>query len=303
MCCVEWFSVEFLNFATEEIGESIPESEYYYESTTVVREQGKNFYAPLPPDRTFSSFDGQRNNSPNQALQLNSAFSVAPPPVTLPPKPPVRRAHKRQRDPSSDAYGDELPESPIKEKLGISDARKGKERRSSRSLSPRRPAERSKARYRSRSLQSDRSEGESGDEESDNDTRNRRNIPRVEPEDDPLYFIATPSQTWAAGFQTQEEAIRAIARITPRVTELIPAVPAYKNLAWNSEWLKSAVIVCENPHSLIRLKIFAALLDSARFVEDVLELALWFSIEFQLYIKASSYRAPFGDQISSTLGA
>ncbi|KAJ7864406.1 hypothetical protein B0H13DRAFT_2069224 [Mycena leptocephala] len=130
----------------------------------------------------------------------------------------------------------------------------------------------------------------------------------VSQQDHDLPFEPAPSplHTWSPGFQTQEEALDAVNTWAYSVMEFEPCMMDYDDLVWNQAWLKRAILVFDDPCTMLRLKALAASLSLER-MEDVLMLALRFGMKFGLYIKmreAEFFRDPLLTPLArSTLGS
>ncbi|KAK7022085.1 hypothetical protein R3P38DRAFT_3195479 [Favolaschia claudopus] len=334
-------------FATNCEADFPPEKEFYYDSTTITRERSKNLYAPRP-DRMFNNFNGHLIENPRvkQGPRLKGRG-----------KPRKGKDHRigNTKDSSSGSYGEVLDPSPLKLRLGPiapegfsppPSPREGRapsprinsewarkmadgQRRSSRSLSPRR-ADKGKGRQRSRSLESSHTM----------DSRGRNSEPSFEDEifeitsasgrastpmeldpptadDDAPELERQPSgaapfpgssteRIWDPfQYQTEQEAVSALARSAYRIVELEPAQGGYDNLAWTQKWFQQGVLVFEDDRTLLRLKTLVALYPLAlNNIRTVLEYALRFGMPFEIYIPlawADQFRDPNLSDLSRSL--
>ncbi|KAJ7186709.1 hypothetical protein C8R46DRAFT_1206716 [Mycena filopes] len=92
-------------------------------------------------------------------------------------------------------------------------------------------------------------------------------------------------QTWAPGFRTRQEAMAKIAEWLSTVIDKEPAQPAYGNLSWNLEWLRDAVLVCDDERTILRLKAMVAVANRVVHIEDLLETALRYGMPFKLFLR------------------
>jgi hypothetical protein len=114
-------------------------------------------------------------------------------------------------------------------------------------------------------------------------------VPAVSTQEDrdlPFESPPSPIHTWTPGFQTKEEALEAVNNWAYSVMEFEPCMMDYDSLTWNQAWLKRAILVFEDPRTLLRLKALAACLSLEK-MEDVLVLAMRFGMKFGIYIKMS----------------
>ncbi|KAJ7917858.1 hypothetical protein B0H13DRAFT_2321929 [Mycena leptocephala] len=318
--------------------ERVEEGDIFYEKTEVVREQHKNIYAPRPT-RPFNSFNGAREIAPlDKSLGGNSGR------IQSGRCQRDDRGAPRSSSPSS--YGEAWSSSPLKERLGPFTAGKTSgeaprtrtpegskltsewarkmasgRRRSLRSGSPRRTPM-GTLRRRSRSLgtectmESDEEGGGFAEEYAAAAPPEIREggemstpIEDVEERDsgDHPFSGPSPTQTWEARFQMEEEARDAIEAWTPSVVELVPVYGSYPGLAWNADWLKEAVLVCDDERTYWRLKAYAAVFKGFEKFEDLLEVAIRLALPFAIFIKRSDVPKFSRHDVSSldlnTLGA
>ncbi|KAJ7798604.1 hypothetical protein B0H13DRAFT_2391528 [Mycena leptocephala] len=313
---------ELSEFAKEEVGEAIPESEIFYEATTLVREQVKVLYAPQS-GKTFNSFNGRmdppiRRSNPSSK---NSHSSSGRESRASGPRSATRSGNSGRSVPLLSRLSSGRPEergrlmSPTGRSAEASDVgivsrwarsmAEGPRRQSSRSLSPR--DNRGTVGRRSRSLSSTRTMDTSGrksfqDEYQQNVQENdQMEVERAPVEEErsssmiitsppsgyrstPLGNVPSPVQTWEPNFLSRREAIEAIEDWAPAITDFEPRIAPYEALRWNARWLNKAILVCKDERSLIRLKTYAALFQSLTKFEDVLEMGIRFGIPFQLFI-------------------
>ncbi|KAJ7873401.1 hypothetical protein B0H13DRAFT_2349097 [Mycena leptocephala] len=328
---------QLTSFSLVTDNERVEENDLFYERTEVVREQNKNIYAPRP-SRPFNSFNGAREIAPlDKSLRGNdSRFPTG-----------RRQRSKRETPGSSltSSYGEAWSNSPLKERLGpiISRslsgpaprsvtpedagltstwARKmaGRRRQASRSASPRGAPSRP-LRRRSRSLATERtldSDHEGGGSfaieyaaasASEEGEVGPSALPEVESHHsgDHPFSGPSPVHTWEPGFQTEEQAREAIEAWAPDVVELIPVYGSYPGLAWNQDWLKDAILVCDDERTYWRLKAYAAVFKGFTKFEEILEVAIRMALPFAIYIKRSDVRRFSNPNVSSldlkTLGA
>ncbi|KAJ7482591.1 hypothetical protein FB451DRAFT_1029787 [Mycena latifolia] len=224
------------DFAKEPIGEEIAEGEAFFESSSRIREQVKNRWAPRP-GRTFSS--------------LMDRLGPIAPAGYLPPMSPTRRS-------------EDTADMGLTSKWSQQMAAEGSRRRDARSLSPlERESRESSVRLRSSSPVS--SEGEE----------------RVTP----------VHVDYHRRFRDEDEALQALNEWAPSVVEMDPRLPPFVSPTWNLDWLSDAILYCEDPRSVLRMKALPACNPSVRVMEDVLELAVRFGIPFQLFIRSSRVTA------------
>ncbi|KAK6992123.1 hypothetical protein R3P38DRAFT_3226730 [Favolaschia claudopus] len=276
-----------------------PEKEFYYDSTTRIRERSKNLYAPRP-DRIFNNFNGHliRELLARQGPRLRGRS---------------RKDHRQDiafKDSSSGSYGEVLEPSPLKDRLGPRApqgyspppspqgsragspvirgewAKKMAARgpRSSRSLSPRR-MDKGKGRQRSRSVETSRTLDSSGRNSDPSFEQEMYEISSssihevfvpipVEPpsalDDIPVlekrasglapFPGSSTTRPWTAyRYDTKEEAVSALARQAHAIVELEPEQGEYSELSWKALWFNQGVLVFEDPRTLLRLKTLVAL--------------------------------------------
>jgi hypothetical protein len=103
--------------------------------------------------------------------------------------------------------------------------------------------------------------------------------------DAPLGRTPDPMDQYSPRFHSREQAIEAILDWSPKVTTLVPlSPPPSEDWLWGLLWLQKTYLVCKDPRTLTRLKIYAAYHE----VEDVVEiltLAIRFGLQFGLYVK------------------
>jgi hypothetical protein len=117
----------------------------------------------------------------------------------------------------------------------------------------------------------------------------------------------SPVHTWEPGFQTEDQAREAIEAWAPDVVELIPVYGSYPGLVWNREWLKDAILVCDDERTYWRLKAYAVVFKGFTKFEEILEVAIRMALPFAVFIKRSDVRKFSDHNISpldlKTLGA
>ncbi|KAK7033868.1 hypothetical protein R3P38DRAFT_3186105 [Favolaschia claudopus] len=94
-------------FATNCSSDFPPEKDFYYDSTTRVRERSKNLYAPRP-DRVFNNFNGHL---------IEEIITRQGPRLRGRPYKDLRQVGAK-KDSSSGSYGEVLEPSPLKDRLG-----------------------------------------------------------------------------------------------------------------------------------------------------------------------------------------
>ncbi|KAK7026607.1 hypothetical protein R3P38DRAFT_3191853 [Favolaschia claudopus] len=286
-------------FAVRCDADFLPEKEFYYDSTTRVRERSKNLYAPRP-DRVFNNFNGH--------LIAEPLFRQGPRLRGRPLK--SSRQAEAYKDSSSGSYGEVLDPSPLKDRLGPivpqgyspppsqHGSRAGspvfqgewarkmadKAPRSSRSLSPR-WADKGKNRQRSRSVETSRTLDHS---EHNSDPSFEQEIYEISSSSIREVFVPIPvdppsavddipvlekrasgiapfpgsstTRPWTAyRYDTKEEAVSALARQAHAIIDLEPEQGEYSDLDWRALWFKQGVLVFEDPRSLLRLKTLVAM--------------------------------------------
>ncbi|KAJ7904059.1 hypothetical protein B0H13DRAFT_2334898 [Mycena leptocephala] len=101
----------------------------------------------------------------------------------------------------------------------------------------------------------------------------------------PLGRTPDPIQQYSPHFYSREEAVTTILDWSVNVTPLVPpSPPASEDWLWGLLWLQKTYLVCKDPRTLTRMKIYAAYHE----VEDVVEiltLAIRFGLQFGLYVK------------------
>ncbi|KAJ7813628.1 hypothetical protein B0H13DRAFT_2382333 [Mycena leptocephala] len=336
---------ELSDFSLITDNEAIDEMEIYLEPTEVAREQHKNIHAPRP-SRPFNSFNGARELAPlDKSLRggavttpvgrrqrgkritpgSGSTSSYGEAWTTSPIKERLGPITPHESFPPSGA----TPRQGTSEGARLTsrwarEMASGSHRRSSRSMSPRR-GEPGPSRRRSRSLISERtldSNGEKSDFVEEYSTAAAQGVGEIEEppaSSTPELVVArrdsgehpftgpSPVQTWEPGFQTEEQARDAIEAWAPSVVELIPVYGSYRGLVWNREWLKDAVLVCDDERTYWRLKAYAAIFKGFTKFEELLEVAIRMAMPFAVYIKRSDVPNFVKQNISpldlNTLGA
>ncbi|KAJ7817930.1 hypothetical protein B0H14DRAFT_3148033 [Mycena olivaceomarginata] len=268
------------DFAREEAGEVVPEQVRYYKSNTVICEQVKNLYAPRP-DRPFNSFNGgpalglpggssgsRRGRSRGQASPDKSARTQESPTRS-------RSSPSRHRSPGPSTARKDVSRSGPEIRGKWARAVAGLRRRSSRSLSPPRHAEKGKRRQ-ARSLSSVRTQepdenddwfqeeymsavGSNGGGASDEDERMGGETFATNRDNSPFDSSIDPVGSWVPKYRTPKEALDDLAAWAPSVIEYNPKKPPYDPLSWNSDWLDRAYLVVDDPRTVARLKALSAL--------------------------------------------
>jgi hypothetical protein len=134
-------------------------------------------------------------------------------------------------------------------------------------------------------------------------------VPEVEESNsgDHPFSGPSPVHTWEPGFQTEEQVREAIEAWAPDVVELTPVYGTYPGLAWNKDWLKDAILVCDDDRTYWRLKAYAAIFNGFLNFEEILEVAIRIAAPFAIFIKRSEVRKFHSQNVSpldlKTLGS
>ncbi|KAJ7176695.1 hypothetical protein C8R46DRAFT_1029989 [Mycena filopes] len=315
------------DFATELRGRTTTETEAYYESTYIIREQAKNRWAPRE-GRTYNTFNGHENRPEwGRTFERLSADSSDVDPESkggeLMPEfrgKSDRRSVKRQlrKIPMSPTRRSEMEED-----LGISGrwargmARSGRDespvtyrRRSSRSLSPVRrsrtrslsprrqsPSPSPPRRRSSRSLSSERSFHSTqsfGQEFHNAGSGNDYDDTSMQAEQEPIklfeYFPDARGADAAPQFATKGDAIDALEDWSQLVLpDHAPGPEPVEDLYWALLWIEKSYLVCKDERTLVRMKAIAARRGSTDFLE-ILNLAVRYGLPFGLHMSTSDIR-------------
>ncbi|KAJ6571913.1 hypothetical protein B0H19DRAFT_1255836 [Mycena capillaripes] len=290
------------DFAVFEIG-TIKEEDIFYEATSDVREKAKNWHAPRS-DRKFNNFNGAQQVflAPTGPSAISADFRSS------------WRFNKREPLASggSNDYEEGVWRPALSERIKpITDPR-SYGAKSNRSYTP--PFF---AIFEPQALWSAPSadgpapaaldEFGAYDEQRTSKHLQRRtkrlggDIPTVDAnqDDTPFSAVLAVPHTWNAGFQTIKEALAAIHKWAPSITEPEPSYPELGILNWNQKWLEGAMLVCEDPRSFWRLKMYTAVRQDISKMEDLLEIGIRFGIPFALYIKRKDVQSFSDPNISA----
>ncbi|KAJ6458763.1 hypothetical protein C8R45DRAFT_1221549 [Mycena sanguinolenta] len=88
------------------------------------------------------------------------------------------------------------------------------------------------------------------------------------------------------GINSRETLIRALVKWADGILELKPAKVPCETLNWSQSLIENSVLVCDDPRTLTRLQTIAvSLVPEIDRVEEILEYAMRFGMQFDLYIR------------------